>query len=223
MSKSFFQTKKWKTIMNFIYGIGAAVVIVGALFKILHLPGANAMLMVGLLTEAGIFVISAFEPVHMDPDWSLVYPELAGMESDRPKRVAQVDDSGSVSKQLDKMLESSNVGPELISSLGSGLQSLSNNVGQMSELSTASVATTEYTNNVQKAAKTMAEITDSSTNVNSSLANFSSGLTNVLTNLADTETTTVNFKENLGKLNSNLGNLNTVYGNMLSAMGGTKS
>lgn len=222
MSKSFFETKKWKTIMNFIYGIGAAVVIVGALFKILHWPGANLMLMVGLFTEAGIFVISAFEPVHMDPDWSLVYPELAGMESDRPKRVGN-EDNGSVSKQLDKMLESANVGPELISSLGTGLKSLSDNVGQMSQLSDATVATSEYTSNVQKAAKTMAEITESSTSVNSSLSNFSGGLTNILTNLAETESTTVNFKENLGKLNSNLSNLNTVYGNMLSAMGGSKS
>lgn len=222
MSKSFFETKKWKTIMNFIYGIGAAVVIVGALFKILHWPGANVMLMVGLFTEAGIFVISAFEPVHQDVDWSLVYPELAGMEGDRPKRVSN-EDNGSVSKQLDKMLESSNVGPELIASLGTGLQSLSTNVGQMSELSSASVATTEYTNNVQKAAKTMEEITASSGAVNSSLNNFSGGLTNILSNLAETEGTTVNFKENLGKLNNNLSNLNTVYGNMLSAMGGTKA
>ena len=78
MSNSFFESKKFKTTMNFVYGIGAAVVIVGALFKILHLKGADLMLSVGLLTEAGIFVISAFEPVHMDPDWSLVYPELAG-------------------------------------------------------------------------------------------------------------------------------------------------
>jgi len=223
MSKSFFETKRWKTIMNFIYGIGAAVVIVGALFKILHWPGANFMLMVGLFTEAGIFVISAFEPVHMDPDWSLVYPELAGMESDRPKKVAKQDDSGSVSKQLDAMLESANVGPELISSLGTGLKSLSDNVGEMSTLSSATVATTEYSNNVQKAAKTMAEITDASTSVNSSLTNFSSGLTTILTNLSETESSTVSFKENLGKLNSNLGNLNTVYGNMLSAMGGSKS
>ena len=78
MSKSFFQTKKWKVIMNFIYGAGASVVIVGALFKILHWPYANLMLIVGLLTEAGIFLISAFEPVHQDIDWSLVYPELGG-------------------------------------------------------------------------------------------------------------------------------------------------
>jgi len=221
MSKSFFETKRWKTIMNFIYGIGAAVVIVGALFKILHWPGANLMLMIGLFTEAGIFCISAFEPVHMDADWSLVYPELAGMESDRPKKLDK--DKGSVSQQLDQMLEDAKVGPELISSLGTGLKSLSDNVGEMSTLSNATVATNEYSSNVQKAAKTMAEISEASTSVNSSLNNFSGGLTNLLSNLSETEGSTVAFKENLGKLNKSLGNLNTVYGNMLSAMGGSKA
>ncbi len=220
MSKSFFETKRWKTIMNAIYGLGAAVVIVGALFKILHWEGANLMLMVGLFTEAGIFIISAFEPVHMDADWSLVYPELAGMESDRPKKAAKVE--GSVTQQLDAMLASANVGPELISSLGTGLKSLSDNVGDMAQLSNATVATNEYTTNVQKAAKTMSEISDASTSVNSSLSNFSGGLTNILSNLAETEGTTVSFKEEMSKLNKNLTNLNSIYGNMLSAMGSSK-
>ena len=67
----------YETIMPKIYGIGAAVVIIGALFKILHLPGANLMLMIGLSVEAGIFFFSAFEPQHKDPDWSKVYPELS--------------------------------------------------------------------------------------------------------------------------------------------------
>jgi len=221
MSKSFFETKRWKTIMNFIYGMGAAVVIVGALFKILHWPFANLMLMVGLFTEAGIFMISAFEPVHMDVDWSLAYPELAGMESDRPKKTKGAE--GSVTQQLDAMLASANVGPELISSLGTGLKSLSDNVGEMSQLSNATVATNEYTTNVQKAAKTMSEISESSTSVNSSLNNFSGGLTNILTNLVETEGTTVSFKEEMTKLNKNLTNLNGIYGNMLSAMGQAKS
>ena len=112
MSKSFFESKKWKTSMNFVYGFGAAIVIVGALFKILHWPGANAMLTIGLLTEAGIFVISAFEPVHMDPDWSLVYPELAGGEPTDKKK-----STGSVSQQLDSMLAQAKIGPELIETL----------------------------------------------------------------------------------------------------------
>ena len=72
-----FESKKGKKQMNYVYSIGAAVVIMGALFKILHLPGGDWVIGAGLLTEALIFVISAFEPVHMDLKWERVYPELA--------------------------------------------------------------------------------------------------------------------------------------------------
>src|SRR5512137_845716 len=73
------QSSGWKSFMAKLYGIGAAVVIVGALFKIMHWPGAGPMLTVGLSTEAIIFFFSAFEPLHEELDWTLVYPELAGM------------------------------------------------------------------------------------------------------------------------------------------------
>ncbi len=69
-----FETKKGKTIMGLLYGMGAAVVIIGALFKIMHWPGAGPMLVIGLGTEAVIFAVSSFEPPHMDVDWSLAYP-----------------------------------------------------------------------------------------------------------------------------------------------------
>jgi len=214
MSKSFFESKKWKKTMNFIYGVGAAVVIVGALFKILHLPGANIMLSVGLLTEAGIFTISAFEPVHSEPDWSLVYPELAGGEpTDRKGK------SGSVSQQLDSMLTQAKVGPELIESLGSGLQSLSTNVKDMASMSSAAVATTEYAESASKAASNMNSISESSSVVSDSLGTFSSSLSGVLNNITATESATAQFKEEIETLNNNLANLNTIYGNMLSAMG----
>ena len=213
MSKSFFESKKWKKTMNFIYGVGAAVVIVGALFKILHLPGANIMLSVGLLTEAGIFTISAFEPVHSEPDWSLVYPELAGGEpTDRKK-------GGSVSQQLDSMLTQAKVGPELIESLGSGLQSLSTNVKDMASMSSAAVATNEYAESASKAASNMNSISESSSVVSDSLGTFSSSLSGVLNNITATESATAQFKEEIETLNSNLANLNTIYGNMLTAMG----
>ena len=212
MSKSFFESKKWKKTMNFIYGVGAAVVIVGALFKILHLPGANIMLSVGLLTEAGIFTISAFEPVHSEPDWSLVYPELAGGEPTDRK-------GGSVSQQLDSMLTQAKVGPELIESLGSGLQSLSSNVKDMASMSNAAVATTEYAESASKAASNMNAISESSSVVSDSLGTFSSSLSGVLNNITATENATAQFKEEIDTLNNNLANLNTIYGNMLTAMG----
>jgi gliding motility-associated protein GldL len=218
MSNSFFESKKFKTTMNFVYGIGAAVVIVGALFKILHLKGADLMLSVGLLTEAAIFVISAFEPVHMDPDWSLVYPELAGGEPTAKQKSA----GGSVSQQLDSMLAQAKIGPELIESLGTGLTSLSSNVKEMANLSNAAVATNEYAESASKAAKNMSSIADSTAMVSDSMGNFSAGLQGALTNISATETATAEFSSELNKLNRNLSNLNSIYGNMLSAMGANK-
>ncbi|MFZ9630767.1 MAG: gliding motility protein GldL [Bacteroidia bacterium] len=219
-NKSFFETKKFKTTMNFVYGMGAAVVIVGALFKILHLKGADIMLSVGLLTEAGIFVISSFEPVHMDPDWSLVYPELAGGDPTDNKKKSS---GGSVSQQLDSMLSQAKIGPELIESLGNGLTSLSNNVKDMGTLSNAAVATTEYAESAQKAAKNMNSIADSTAMVSDSMGNFSAGLQGALTNINSTEAATAEFAGELSKLNRNLSNLNSIYGNMLSAMGASKA
>jgi gliding motility-associated protein GldL len=220
MSKSFFESKKWKKTMNFIYGFGAAIVIVGALFKILHLPGANAMLSVGLLTEAGIFAISAFEPVHSEPDWTLVYPELAGGEP--TQRKSSNSNGNSVSQQLDSMLSQAKIGPELIESLGTGLTSLSTNVKEMANLSNAVVATNEYAESATKAAHNMNSIAESSTVVSDSLGSFSSSLSGVLTNITSTEQATAQFKDEINSLNKNLANLNSIYGNMLSAMGGNR-
>jgi gliding motility-associated protein GldL len=219
MSKSFFESKKWKKTMNFVYGFGAAIVIVGALFKILHLPGANAMLSIGLLTEAAIFMISAFEPVHQEPDWSLVYPELAGGE---PTKKASGSAGGSVSQQLDSLLSQAKVGPELIESLGTGLLSLSTNVKEMSSLSNAAVATNEYVDATHKATQNMGSIADSSAVVSDSLGSFSSSLSNVMNNLSESEAATAQFKDEISDLNKNLSNLNSIYGNMLSAMGGNR-
>jgi len=215
MSISFFESKKWKTSMNFVYGFGAAIVIVGALFKILHWPGANAMLTIGLLTEAAIFVISAFEPVHMDPDWSLVYPELAGGEP-------TVRKEKSSSGNLLEALSSAKLPSEALENFGSGLTALSNNVKEMSNLANAALATNEYAESASKAARNMGDIANSSQMVADSLGSFTVGLNGVLNNLAATETATGDFKDQLSHLNQNLGNLNSIYGNMLSAMGGNR-
>mgnify|MGYP003378043046 FL=1 len=117
-------SKKWKNFMAKLYGIGAAVVIIGALFKIQHWPMASFFLIIGLSTEAVIFFFSAFEPPHEDPDWSLVYPELATGETAEGDDFKK-EDQRSITEQLDGMLEGAKIEPELIASLGEGMRSLS--------------------------------------------------------------------------------------------------
>lgn len=139
-----------------LYGIGAAVVIMGALFKIIHLPFANEMLIIGLTTEAIIFFFSAFEPPHVEPDWSLVYPQLAGLYGKK-----EVTTASGATQELDMMLSEANVGSDLIQSLGQGLNKLSENAAQLGDLSNAAVATNEFTNNVSHAANSVGELSNS--------------------------------------------------------------
>lgn len=157
-----FKEKFFTHIMPKITGIGASVVILGAMFKILDLPGASWMIGIGLSTEALIFFLSAFEPIHKEVDWSKVYPELNEEESPSPAKKKTVVASGDpIAAQLDNMLAQANIGPELIESLGKGMQNLATSAEKMGNLADAAVATTEYAAQVQTASKTLASMNDS--------------------------------------------------------------
>ena len=112
-------SKASKKLMNMVYGLGASVVILGALFKIMHWPFGNEMLIIGLITEAFVFTVSAFEPVDDDLDWSLVYPELAGGNKRDKKNESP---EGLLSKKLDDMLKEARVDSSLMSSLGDSIR-----------------------------------------------------------------------------------------------------
>jgi gliding motility-associated protein GldL len=162
---SFVSSKGYKNFMSKLYGIGAAVVIVGALFKIVHITGANEMLFVGLITEAIIFLFSAFEPPHVDPDWSLVYPELAGLYTEgKPglhgSRKGNIPGK-SVTQDLDEMLSKAKIGPELIESLGDGMRKMSENVSKMSDVTNTAVATEDFVKNVKDAGKSAGQLSSS--------------------------------------------------------------
>src|SRR6188508_1840653 len=154
----------YKTIMPKVYGIGAAVVIIGALFKILHLTGADEMLMIGLSVEAGIFFLSAFEPHAKETDWTKVYPELAedfeGQVTAPTVRKAGASNDSPLLK-IDEMLKTAKVDQNLLDNLGKGLTNLATSASQMNSLSNAAVATNEYAKNVQTASSSLAEMNKS--------------------------------------------------------------
>lgn len=196
-----FETKKGKKIMGLLYGLGAAVVIVGALFKIEHWPGASAMLIIGLSTEALIFTVSAFEPPHTEVDWTLAYPELAGLEDDQltaaTKRSHSTD---SVAQEMDKMLEQAKIGPELIESLGTGFRNLSEHTSKLNNISDASVATEEYVSNVKNASSKM-----------NSLSQSYEKASETLTGLTVSSEDSNAYAESLKSISSKLSELNNVY------------
>lgn len=162
------KSRGFKNFMAKLYGIGAAVVIIGALFKITHIPGADTMLFVGLTTEAVIFFFSAFEPPHVEPDWSLVYPELAGMYhgvedigDELPEFMEddlEDEEDLSVSQQLDGMLKEANIGAELIESLGAGLRNLNDTASNMNKFTDAAEANVEFVENVKGASNSVSKL-----------------------------------------------------------------
>ncbi len=157
---NFTHGKKWKKFMAKLYGWGAALVIVGALFKIQHYEGAGVMLVIGLSTEAIIFFFSAFEPLPHEYDWSLVYPEFAGMfdEEEKVKKTKKIDP---VTQELDRLMSEAKIGPELIQSLGVGLKNLGDNTSKLADLTDASLATNDYVKNVKSASKSVGELNES--------------------------------------------------------------
>lgn len=247
-------SKSWKNLMSKLYGIGASIVIIGALFKIQHWDGASEMLILGLGTEAVIFFFSAFEPLpHDDPDWTLVYPQLA-----------TGDDAKTAVQQLDNLLEDANIDSKLLKNLGDGMKNLGDQANKMSDMADAAGATQEFSdslvkasNRVNKMADTYEGVSDSltglvgsqdaSTNAGDNLqrmnANLDSlnsmyemqleqlkenkalyaGMGELVKTLNDSVEDTRAYKEHIAELAQNLATLNTVYGNMLNAMGGSRS
>jgi len=203
------EAKWYKLMMPKLYGWGAAVVILGALFKIEHLPGASYMLMAGLGIEAIIFFFSAFEKQHVDPDWSLVYPELAHMEDPDHKRPSQ---------QLDDALEKAKIDNELIESLNEGLRSFGESAKQLNETVTAAAGISEYNSQIEEGVKNMNAL-NALYELQLQTSNKQMEATTLfLQNLQSSVEDSKKFQQQVGNLADNLEQLNKVYGNMLNAM-----
>tara|TARA_B100001287_G_scaffold147082_1_gene123815 strand:+ start:824 stop:1702 length:879 start_codon:yes stop_codon:yes gene_type:complete len=220
---SFFESKKFKTIMKYVYGYGGATVIVGAMFKIQHWPGATIMLIGGLGIEAVIFMLSAHEPLHEEIDWTLAYPELAlGHSDDDVHALPELDGSSSdetVVEQLDNMLAKAKIEPELIESLGSGMRSLSENAGKLGDISSASDATNEYVENLKGASEKIGEMggvyAEASSSISEKAGKLGSAYEKAAASVEEITAASggvdTNYSEQLDKVSSNLSALNNVY------------
>ena len=192
----FLKTKRGKNTLNFFYGIGASIVILGAWMKLLHLPGANTALTIGLLTECVIFALTAFDFPDPSYDWSLVYPELAGGDSLSDKR----SKVRSASQQLDQMLEKAKMGPELIDGLKTGFERLNSNVQGLADLSDASSVTDEYSVKVKAAADSVGSLSEAASRAVSSVQG-----------LAVDDELSSSYHSQIQSLVSNLSALNDAY------------
>jgi gliding motility-associated protein GldL len=200
------------TLTNMVYGLGAAIVIVGALFKIQHWPYGSTILTIGMIVEALVFTYSAFEKQQSDLDWSLVYPELAGGESSGKKKKEEPQDAeGLLSKKLDNLLKEAKIDGELLASLGEGIKNFEDAARNISPTADSMAATKKYGEELSLAAAQM-ESLNSLYKVQLESVNRQATINEeAIENAAK-------LKEQMKSLASNLSSLNGVYGGMLSAM-----
>ncbi len=162
-----FKTKRWKTFMGYVYGWGASVVMIGALFKLQHWQYSGLLLTIGLMTEAFIFFLSAFEPPLDMPEWSKVYPELR--EDYEMIDFEELDQKNK--KGLDQLFSGSELTPELLNKVGQGLNDLSNAARGISDISSATLATDMYVKNLGNASETMNTFAEINSRANESINN----------------------------------------------------
>lgn len=208
------RSKGYKNFMAKLYGWGAAVVIIGALFKINHWPGGTIMLIIGMGTETVIFFLSAFEPPHVEFDWTLVYPQLAGMEDTEnlskitPDGVDELvsipEDTDPLTARLDKMLEEANITPELIERLGSGMNNLAESAQAMNGMAQAAASTDKFVNSLDGAADAVNNLRQATEAVNT--------LTTIYQETAQALTSgDASYADEMKKLASSLASVNAMY------------
>ena len=202
-----------KKVMNFAYGMGAAVVIVGALFKIQHWTGASELLIIGLLTEAFIFALSAFDKVDDELDWTLVYPELAGGEAKPKSKKAEdsADANGLLSQKLDTMLKEAKIDGELMASLGNSIKNFESAAKGIAPTVDSLASTKKYSEELTKAAAQMESLN------NLYKLQLESASVNAEANKDIAENAAM-LKQQMQSMTANIASLNAVYGGMLSAM-----
>ncbi len=193
---SFVKSKGFKYLKNLIIGVGAAVVLLGALFKIESWPGASLMLTIGLMTEAGLFLMLGLLGPEPDYYWDKIIPGLADYNSKLgPINLAG---GGAPASQLPAL--NGEVVESKLTGMLTELQGMSRSLGSLKALQEVDFSGTQQ--QIQQ------------------MNGFYSKLTEAMANMSDAMEDTRMYKEQMAALNKNLGSLNAVYGGMLSAMSG---
>jgi gliding motility-associated protein GldL len=208
-------TSKWKAFMSKLYGWGASVVIIGALFKIQHYPLAGLFLSIGLITEAVIFFFSAFEPLKEEPDWKLVYPQLDPSYSGEDVGFAAVGGGGGGGgaglSQFDRMLADAGITPEVFDRLSQGLKKLTETTNNFNAMGDLAATTNEYASTIRKANESLTNLSASV----SQTAKTMSDATNIYQSIGDSskviDTGGKAYNDKLEALNKNLSALNAAY------------
>lgn len=200
----FFETERGKYIKNLIIGVGASVVLLGALFKLQHWPGAGIMLTAGMVTEAFIFALMGILPPHKDYYWEKFYPGITESPEiehyKKSKKDGKAVPGETPLKTLDNMLEQAELTPANIRRLGENISKFAQTAGQLKDISEVTTATNEYSAKAKETAAAMGQLKTTFEGAYETMASFN--------NAADD---TMKYHQQVQVLSKNLGSLNQIY------------
>jgi len=187
---NFLATRRGKVLLNYVYGWGASIVIIGALFKITHLDYADFLLTVGLSTEALIFFISGFESPAEEVDWSLVYPELSGASA-----IVQP-------ATFDNFMRHAELDENVVKTLGQSFKSLNNQVKQFGEIHESSFSSNEFSAKLNLATDSIMNVTTTIDSVSENMENVSGSLSKVSSSMDSISDKSININDALSEFSS---------------------
>lgn len=196
----FFETKQGKYLKNLIIGLGASMVLLGALFKLQHWQGAGIMLTIGMLTEAFIFALLGVLPPHKDYYWERYYPNLDQSPHVEAYRSGTKDAKASSIASLDKMMQEAQLNQPNLKRLGDNFQKFNQTVEQIQDIADVTAATNTYTDAARETASALGEMKNTFVGATQTMSSFN--------NAADD---TARFHDQVQVLSRNLGSLNQIY------------
>lgn len=207
----FFKTKTGQKVLNFLFSFFAAVVILGALFKIRHWEGADLMITLGLLAEVIVFLMMALVvPPPEEYHWERYFPNITehpdvekaktGKFEMTPIALGGGNTGNPALQQMDKMLQDADISPASLKKLSEGFQKFGTTVSQIKDTADVIAATNDYTAKTKEVAHALGQMKEVYTSASTTMSHFN--------NAADS---TKQFHEQVQVMTKNLGSLNTIY------------
>jgi len=220
MSKERTGFMKWyfspqgKKVVGAVYSLGAAIVIVGALFKILHWPFASQMLMVGMLTEAVLFSLGVLDDPHPDLHWDHVFPALTAKEKD--PLVSHLGGgigggSASASASLGSAASVTPLKDSDVKAMSEGLKSISEAANQIAGISKVAGLTDSFAKNLETASVAAGQFATKQQNLDAASNALLASYSGITENMTTVQANTKVYVEKAESINKNLGAINSVY------------
>ena len=209
--QSFLSSPKGKKIVGYAYGFGAAIVIIGALFKILHLPGAAVLLTAGMLTEAILFALSAFEDPHKEYHWDLVFPQLEGGEGGAILGGAAAPAPSKAGNSIDDIANAGGLSQSDAQKLNEGIRKLSETANQIADVTAAVSASANYARNMNAASDAIASFAATQATLKTSSDSLFASYKTVAESMANVATDAEGYMKEMQGITKNLSAINARY------------